>query len=271
MPFIEWEENNQPFRVHYVEAGQGDPLLLCHGFTGSVENWRPVIEALSADRRVIAFDLPGHGKTDVPADEAFSMAGAIRILERLVDALQLGQVDLLGYSMGGRFALSFACEHPEHVRRLILESASPGLQTEAERAARKASDDALAARIEREGIPAFVDFWEQLSLWESQQSLPQETCDHLRQLRLKNSIPGLANSLRQMGTGVMPPLWESLPILTLPTLLLVGEHDAKFRAINEAMHTQFPNSKLVIISGAGHTTHLEQTLRYSAAVEEFLR
>jgi len=269
MPFIEWEEAGDRYRVHILEAGQGETLVLCHGFTGSAENWRSLLERLSSQRRVIAVDLPGHGQTDVPA-AAFSMDGAIRILARVLDHLNLAQVDLLGYSMGGRFALSFACQHPARVRRLILESASPGLRTPEERATRKASDDALAQRIEAQGVPAFVDFWEALPLWASQRSLPQASRAELRQQRLRNHAAGLAGSLRGMGTGIMPPLWDALPALTQPVLLIVGEADSKFRAINREMHSALPNSLLVTIPGAGHTVHLESLDDYQATVTKFL-
>lgn len=270
MPDFEWREQNDNFRYHYLDQGEGAALLLCHGFTGSSQNWLPLLPALASNRRILALDLPGHGATHLPPGKFHTMVDAVQALERLLDHLVLPQIDLLGYSMGGRFALSFACAHPGRIRRLILESASPGLQSAQERTTRKAADDALAERIEANGIAWFVDTWEQLSLWQSQQQLADSVRDALRQARLGNDPAGLANSLRHMGTGVMPPLWDCLPQLTLPTLLLVGELDAKFRDINTRMQASLPHSDLRIIPGAGHTIHLEQPNAYLDAVSNFL-
>ncbi len=271
MPYFEWRENNDRFRYHYLDQGEGSALLLCHGFTGSSQNWLPLLPTLTEHRRIIALDLPGHGATHLPSDEAYTMARAVQAVERLLDHLALPQIDLLGYSMGGRFALSFACSHPIRIRRLILESASPGLPSASDRAARKQSDDTLAQRIEADGIGWFVDTWEQLPLWASQQQLPYAVREALRQARLRNEPTGLANSLRHMGTGVMPPLWDCLPRLAVPTLLLVGELDAKFRQINTEMHATLPQSTLRVISGAGHTIHLEQISAYLEVVNTFLQ
>ncbi|MCZ7671308.1 MAG: hypothetical protein M5U34_31335 [Chloroflexi bacterium] len=118
----------------------------------------------------------------------------------------------------------------------------PGLKTEAERAERRHRDNALAGRIERDGIEAFVDFWESLPLWDSQKQLSAETRARLRQQRLQNNPLGLANSLRGMGTGMQPSLWHKLSEITMPALLLTGELDHKFCTIGEEMAQLIPAS-----------------------------
>src|SRR5205085_1446641 len=122
---------------------------------------------------------------------------------------------LLGYSMGGRMALYTALG--ASFRGLILESASPGLATEEERAERRASDEALAARIERDGIESFVDEWERQPLFASQSALPDETHQALRLERVRNTPLGLANSLRGAGSGTQPSLHDALSSLATPT------------------------------------------------------
>ncbi|MCL4834580.1 MAG: alpha/beta fold hydrolase, partial [Caldilineaceae bacterium] len=171
----------------------------------------------------------------------------------------------------GRLALYFALHYPEKVTSLILESASPGLATPEERAARTASDNALAMRIEREGIPAFVAFWEALPLWRSQARLPASVQQWLHEQRLGNSPTGLAHSLRGMGSGVQPSLWERLGELDMPVLLLAGEEDEKFVAINRQMAQRIPHARLEIVPRAGHTLHLEQPAVFQRAVCSFLR
>jgi len=247
-------------------------LVLLHGFTGSAAGWGAHLDAFAASGLpVIALDLPGHGASDAPADPA--RYALERTREDIPAALaQLGvapgQAVLLGYSMGGRVALCAAFSG--FLRALVLESASPGLATERERAERRASDEALAARIERAGVPAFVDEWERLPLFASQAALPADTRAALRAERLRNSPAGLANSLRSAGTGVQPSLWERLPDLAIPTLLLSGALDAKFTAIAERMAAALPRAGLRVVPGAGHAIHLEQPSVFDALVLEFV-
>jgi pimeloyl-ACP methyl ester carboxylesterase len=161
--------------LHAALAGAGPPLLLLHGFTGSAATWRPLAERLAPLRRTIAVDLIGHGLSDAPADPArYSMEHCLADLLALLDALGLARAAVLGYSLGGRVALQLVAAAPERVSALVLESASPGLASAAERAARAAADDALSTAIERDGLAAFVAGWEQLPLWASQAALPAE-------------------------------------------------------------------------------------------------
>lgn len=258
-----------------VEMGgrRGLPaLLLLHGFTGSSANWLPHIPALSEGQYVLAPDVLGHGRSASPLDSArYQMSAVAADLIALLDELGIGQTDLLGYSMGGRLALYTAVHYPQRVRRLVLESSSPGLAHAAARAARRQQDEALADWIETHGMAAFVDRWEALPLWESQKALPPEQRAALRARRLQNNPAGLANSLRGMGTGAQPALWQRLPALKAPALLLAGELDAKFVRINQQMAQQISSARLAIVPGAGHTVHLERPLLFRQLVLEFLR
>ncbi len=263
--------------LYHVEVtGQGNPLLLLHGFTGSGQNWADHVPTLAQHYRVVTLDILGHGLTDSPADPArYSMekvaADVTAVLHQSsIVNFQSSIVNLLGYSMGGRLALYLAVHYPHLIRALILESASPGLETEPERAARRARDHALADRIESESVAAFVDYWEALPLWASQQQLAPEKRAALRAQRLNNNPTGLANSLRGMGTGAQPSLWPHLSELTTPVLLLAGETDEKFVGINRRMHNLLLNSQLELIADAGHAVHLERPYAFRQVVLTFL-
>lgn len=246
-------------------------LVLVHGFTGSTMNWAEVCARLEMPGRwLIALDMLGHGQSEAPIDPArYSMqhcqADILAVLEVL--GVRAGEAVLLGYSMGGRIALYAALEG--FFRALILESASPGLADPGEREQRQQSDNALATRIECEGVEAFVDYWEKLPLFASLQSLSSEARAALRQQRLKNSPQGLANSLRGVGTGVQPALHEQLDRLTLPTLLLAGECDGKFCHLASQMAACTSRARLHIVPHAGHTIHLEQPDVFARLVHEF--
>lgn len=253
---------------HVETHSSGEPLVLLHGFSGRSQNWGAHLPVLASHFTVIRIDLLGHGRTESPADPTrYAVESAAADLIAILNALNLPSVYMLGYSMGGRLALYTALKYPQRINHLVLESASPGLKTDAERAARIAQDEALAARIETEGIEAFADYWTDLPLFATQSP---EVRQRLHHQRLYNNPLGLANSLRGMGTGAQPSLWNALPALEIDTLLLCGTLDAKFSAINTEMHTLIPRSTLVTIPGAGHTIHADHPQRFQTEVLRFL-
>ena len=255
-------------RYNIEISGAGHPLLLLHGFTGDASTWRSVADPLARDFQLIAFDLLGHGASDVPAEVAsYRMDAAAADLIALLDHLALTDPHLLGYSMGGRLALFTALQYPGRFQSLLLESASPGLADEAARAGRRLRDRELAEKIEARGLDWFVDYWERLPLWASQS---EGLLGRQRKQRLSNVPTGLANSLRAMGAGAQPNLWPRLSNLGLPTCLIVGERDDKFRRLNQAMDAALPNSRLAIINSAGHNTHLENPQAFCQTLRSFL-
>ena len=197
-------------------------LVLLHGFTQTRQSWRPVIAALGGRRRALAPDMPGHGHAAARPASFAACTGYVRALGGD------GRFALAGYSMGGRIALHAAFALADRLDRLVLIGASPGIADPAERAARRAADDALADRIEAIGVEAFAREWAALPLWEGQ---PDRVRAAANADRLRNTPEGLAAALRGLGTGVMDPLWDALPSLTVPVTLAVGERDEKFRAI----------------------------------------
>jgi 2-succinyl-6-hydroxy-2,4-cyclohexadiene-1-carboxylate synthase len=238
---------------------------------GSARTWQAHLPAFTDRYRVIAPDLIGHGLSAAPADSAhYSMARCIADLAAILDYYRLDSVHVLGYSMGGRVALSFAVAHPERVASLILESASPGIADPEERRKRVTADEALAERLERDGLAAFVDHWEHLPLFASQRHLPAQTRAALHSQRMQNNAGGLANSLRGMGTGVQPSLWDRLAGVTMPTLIIAGALDVKFVDIGQAMAQRLPQARLAIVPGAGHTVHLERPAAFERLVLDHL-
>jgi 2-succinyl-6-hydroxy-2,4-cyclohexadiene-1-carboxylate synthase len=237
--------------MHVEVDGSGQPLLLLHGFTGSVRTWDHVRPTLAEHARLVIVDLPGHGQS--PEHATFD--SCVDDLLAVLDKLQIERADVLGYSMGGRVALHVAMRAPDRVGTLLLESASPGIEDPLARAQRVQADEALATRIETLGVEAFV------AEWESQPLLALSDPDAAAELhaqRLRNTPSGLANSLRGMGAGRQEPLWDRLPALGMPTRLLVGERDRRYVAIAERMHSLLPRAELTVCPRAGHTVHVDQ-------------
>lgn len=266
-----FEARINSIRYRGLVQGEGVPVLLLHGFTGSARNWTSLMGALAGNYQVLAVDLLGHGETDSPPEASrYRIEQAAADIAALLLHLGCAPAHLLGYSMGGRLALCLALTYPALFRSLVLESASPGLRTEAERAARRASDHALADQIEDEGVAAFTAAWARLPLFASQARLPQQARDRLHQQRLGNDPRGLANSLRGMGTGEQPSLWPRLGEWDKPTLLMAGADDVKYTQIARAMAEAMPTAQARVMADAGHTVHLEQRAAFTAAVAAFL-
>lgn len=243
-------------------------MVMLHGFTGSAATWEKIAANLP-DHRIIAIDLIGHGKTDSPGNAVhYSMEEQISVLEELFIQLDCLKFTLLGYSMGGRVALSYAAAYPNRIEQLILESASPGLKTEEERVARRTADAKLAAEIEQYGVASFVDKWENIPLFATQKNLPLGVREAIREERMSQSATGLANSLKGMGTGSQKSIWPKLKELTFPVTLITGEHDKKFCGIAAEMQSLFPNAQSVEVIEAGHAIHVEKPDEFATIVKD---
>ena len=251
--------------------GEGPPVVLLHGFTGSALAWGDVASRLARRRRVIAFDLPGHGAAPIPHDpEEARLPDVASALVRALAALGVEAADWVGYSLGARTALQVAVTQPEAVRALVLESGSPGIADSLERAARAEADARLADAIERDGLERFVDAWLAQPLFASQAHLPPDVRARERARRLGGRTSGYAFSLRAMGTGTQQPLWERLAGVRIRTLLLAGALDVKYCALAHAMAAALPDARVAIVRGAGHAVHLERPDAWLDEVEPFL-
>ncbi len=259
------------YSLNVERWGSGPPLVLLHGFTGSAMSWGPLAEMLAARFTLLAVDIVGHGDSSKPDDpERYATDHAARDAVAGMLAFGLRRSSWLGYSMGGRLALYVAATIPKAVDRLVLIGASPGLSDPGEREARRAADEALADRIEQDGVPAFVDHWESLPLFESQQRLPKGMRLAIRRGRLANDARGLANSLRGMGTGAQPSLHDRLGDIEAPSLLLAGAHDSKFAAIADEMAGAMPDARAALVPGAGHAAHIEKAAYCARTITAFL-
>lgn len=257
---------------HYEQKGAGEPLLFLHGFTGSMNTWHFLEARFARDYQLIFVDIIGHGHSGSPEDpQRYAINEVAKDLSVLLDLLNLDKVHLIGYSMGGRLALTFTCLFPERVASLILESSSPGLKTEEERMARRVRDQKLADSICEEGIPAFVNRWEKLALFDSQKCLPESKRLALRKQRLSNQSIGLSRSLIGMGTGAQPSWWERLPALHIPILLITGALDAKFCRIASELRNRLPDADWQVVSDAGHAVHLERPSDYQKLIHTFVQ
>lgn len=255
----DWTRIDGPLFVEQSGERSTNSQVLLHGFTQTSRSWDRYVELLRPEQSIIRVDAPGHARSSTVAADLTTTS------QMVVE--QCGFGDYIGYSMGARLALHIALLHPESVRRLVLISGSPGLRTGDERHARRQSDELLAQEIAEIGVNRFVDKWLSNPLFSGLTSTQEEIQD-----RLRNSVEGLASSLRLSGTGNQESLWDQLQDLTMPVLVIVGEKDQKFHQIGHEMKSHIgSNAQLVEIKNAGHSLHLEQTKDFQIAVDEFLR
>ena len=244
--------------LHAERDGAGPPLILVHGFTQTRRCWGPTAADLARDHEVVRVDAPGHGRSsEVRAD--------LRTGGRLIADLG-GEATYLGYSMGARFCLHIALVYPALVRGLVLVSGTAGIEDPNERAARRDQDLRTAARIQADGLEAFLDAWLAQPLFAE---LPPERA--FSEQRLENTVEGLASSLEEAGTGSQEPSWHQLARLTMPVLVVAGERDDKFGALAQRMAAAIgDNATLACVSDAGHAVHLEQPTGFLSVLRPWL-
>ena len=261
----------RPYTFGYTLTG--DPmlpgLLFLHGFLGSKADWNPTINTLKNDFCCLAVDLPGHGATTVADDSLYRIENVALALTELVGELGLSQPQAVGYSMGGRLALYLAVNHADSFRGFVIESASPGLKTAEERQARVEHDEALAQKLMSVNLADFVTDWYNQPIFETLRNDPR-LLEKTVKLRSANNPAGLARSLRHMGTGTQPSLWERLHAIAQPLLLLAGELDTKYTAIQRELADLCPAAQMRIISNCGHNLHLERPAEYIETIKPFL-
>jgi 2-succinyl-6-hydroxy-2,4-cyclohexadiene-1-carboxylate synthase len=227
-----------------------EDVVLLHGFGGTRHAWAGVEKHLPAARyRSLALDLPGHGeqakaRTPITFDRCVAS-----VLERSPKRFVLG-----GYSMGGRIALHVALAAPNRIERLVLVSASAGIEDPDERAARRKRDRRMAREIEKGSIEDFVESWRSQPMFAED---PPEVDALARADQSRNSPRGIAAALRGVGTGEMQSLWERLAELKMPVIVVAGHRDRKFVRISEQMVKLVPDS-LLQVTGGGHCLLFEK-------------
>lgn len=237
------------------------PLLLLHGFLGRGADWRGVRRHLGGGRPVSAPDLPGHGGAVALPLDAYTLDGAAdRVLDGLTEP-----ADVVGYSMGGRLALHLAATRPEAVRRAVVVSGSPGLATDAERAARRALDAERAAEIAAD-LPGFLERWGRMPLFASQ---PDALRARLTAERLAGDPAELGRSLAGMGTGAQPSHWGALAGISVPVWAVAGALDPKFVALARRMAAA-DAVEARIVPDAGHNLPAERPAALAALLTQLL-
>jgi 2-succinyl-6-hydroxy-2,4-cyclohexadiene-1-carboxylate synthase len=259
-------------RLHYELKGKtsNPAVVFLHGFMGSIKDWHEIMDRLADSCRCLAIDLPGHGKsTGLTGQGAYTFGGAASHVLEVMERTKAVPATVMGYSMGGRLALCVALQYRHACRKLIVESATAGIVDEKERAKRKILDQDRGEELERGEFEDFLRTWYCQPIFQTLAESPERLEKVVRQ-RLFNDPLELARALSGMGVGVQPVLWDRLPGLAIPTLLLAGEKDSKYVDIVQSMATLLPKGRVAIAPGAGHNAHLEKPALVAEYIKDFV-
>jgi len=250
-------------RIAYEQAGEGPLLVLVHGYVGDSRGWRPQIDDLSDEFTVVAWDAPGYGRSSDPP-ETFRLPEYADCLAGFVEALDLGRPHLLGLSFGGGLALELYRRHPTMPRSLVLASAYAGW---AGSLPAEVVDQRLQQALRQSELPP-DELVRALIPTLLSESAPAEIVGEVAANISEFHPAGLRATARSFAEA---DLRDILPSIDVPTLLY-GEKDTR-APLNVAhdLHTRIPDSRLVVIPGAGHMIHIEAAERFNAEVRDFLR
>lgn len=245
------------------------PLLFLHGFLGSGTDWINISEALSLNHYCICLDLPGHGKTDIVVTKnSYNIENTAKYIINFLQDKNIHTCGLVGYSMGGRISIYLAIHYPKFFKKIIIESAQPGIEDVEEREQRKKHDSLLAQKLKSNPLDEFLEFWYNQQIFESLKH--HKNFANLLKSRLNNNSQKCAKSLLEIGAGFQPSLWIDLKRIKSPCLLVTGEYDLKYQKIFSKMHQEIFSSDFVIIKNAGHNSHFENPEEFSKVVKKFL-
>lgn len=252
--------------TYYIDQGQREamPVVLIHGFPLNHTMWAPQIAALPDKHRVIAYDIRGHGESDVGAGQ-YTMDLFSDDLITLLNHLKIEKVVLCGLSMGGYIALRTLERHPERVSALVLCDTRSEADSDEARGKRFAAMEA----IKEKGVPLFAEGFSKSAL------APETFVNHpaivqsVKGMILKNSSLGICGALLAMAFRTDTTV--SLSQIKIPTLIMVGEKDQLTPpAASLSMKEKIPHAQMVVIPGAGHLSNLENPTAFNLRLLSFL-
>lgn len=242
----------------------GTPVVLIHGFPFSKEMWGPQVEALRRTHYVVAYDVRGHGGSEV-GDGQYSVEYFVDDLIGLLDHLKISSAVVIGLSMGGYIALRAVERNPERVRALVLcdtRSESDGNEGKVKRAQQ-------ARLVRTEGMQKFAEPFLKGVFYEKTFDSSPETVEMIRGQILGSSPLAVAGTL--LALAARTDSTPSLFAIKVPTLILVGQHDALTPpSASHAMKEKIPGAEIHILPKSGHLSNLENTALFNEHLGAFL-
>jgi pimeloyl-ACP methyl ester carboxylesterase len=277
---IDWQQHQRWVKidgrqVNVVELGSGAPIVFIHGLSGSWQNWLEQVPVFAREHRVIAFDLPGFGVSQMPAGK-ISISGYGRFVDALLDELGVGSAAVVGNSMGGFIGIELAIRFPERVERLVLVSAA-GLSIQYLR-----NERALAMLgVAENRLAAYTGWMASRSDALARRPRARRVIFGIVAHRPERlPAPLVAEQVRGSGKpGFLPaldaltdyPIRTRLGEIACPTLIVWGAQDKLVPARDaDEFARLIPNARKVVWPDTGHVAMLERPAAFNALVEAFL-
>ncbi|MGQ0648563.1 MAG: alpha/beta fold hydrolase [Gemmatimonadaceae bacterium] len=250
-------------QVGYDDVGSGDPIVFLHGFPHRRSLWAPQLGALLDRARCIAPDLRGFGESE--AREPYSMDQYAYDVVELMDHLRIERAVVCGLSMGGYVAFALWRNYAPRIRGLVLMDTRPGADNADSVQKRR---DMIAMARER-GSAAVADAMITGMVGKSTREKCPEIVDAVHSMLESAPVSGVIGALEAMIGRI-----DSTPTLAtidVPTLIVVGEEDALTPPKeSEVMRQAIAESRMEVISGAGHVSNLERSATVNHVLSEFL-
>jgi pimeloyl-ACP methyl ester carboxylesterase len=255
------------YKIHYLEAGRGAPVILLHGSGGEGARWLPTMQGLAPDFRVIAPDQIGWGSSDKPLTIYHGGVFA-EFLARFMKEIGVPKAALIGQSMGAGVALQMAVKYPQLVERMVLVNG--GGFTAPNDPPRAGAPDWHARQIANAGTLAESrEYLEKM--YYNHGLITDELVEHNLILRLRSAYPAEAvQTANARGLGNLTE--EEVRGIKVPTLLVWGANDKLSPPANaDKLNAAISGSRKVLIDKAGHYPFIEHPDQFNAAVREFLK
>lgn len=241
--------------MHYIERGQGPPLVLLHGFGGSTYNFRHQIGPLSRHFRVLALDLPGFGLSERPTEADLSLTAQAERVREFMDRLDIERATVLGYSMGATIAMRLAAAHPERVEKLIVVCGPSPDRAMRFPLIRYLRPLLAVPYVFWWGRPGYVRRTLRQIVYDPAWFSDEVVAEYAGPARMRGSASSLFKLAQDVGTDV--PV-DPATIATR-TLLLWGEADTAVPlSTAHKLHATMPDARLEVIPRAGHLVLEEQ-------------
>jgi pimeloyl-ACP methyl ester carboxylesterase len=257
-------------KLHYIEAGEGRPLVFVHEFAGDAESWQPQIRFFSRRYRTLAFNARGYPPSDVPdSAEAYSQQQAADDIKGVLDHLRIDKAHVCGLSMGGYATLHFGLSYPDRALSLVVAGAGYGSD---DPDGHKRDSEVVIRRFETEGMEKTGDYYahgpSRVQFLEKDPLGWQEFRDRL----VAGSAKGHALTMRgvQMKRPTIYSLEARMTLLEVPTLIVTGDEDEPCLEPGIFMKRKIPTSGLVVLPKTGHAVNLEEPEAFNRAVLDFL-
>lgn len=248
--------------ISYFDNGEGQPIVLIHGFAGSKLYWEKVLPDLSKNNRVIAIDLPGHGDSSMGLEKYAieEMAGTIK---DLLDELGLEKVTMFGHSLGGYITLAFAEKFPQYLNGFSLVHSTANPDSDEAKAGRESN----AKKVLEGGLDSFINGLSQKLFSPENSEVNAQDIQTTAKIGMSTSVQGVVNALLAMRDR--PNRNYVLEETELPVLLIAGEQD-QIIPPDKTFTVNKPNIQQAIIKGAGHMSMYEQPAELVRAMGNFL-